>query len=199
MQDNTAKSNAIFDVTQHGASGSSRNALGSVARGEVGLKLDAAVDFKNGDGIKIEHAGTACALKGMACPLGPKPVVIVEGSLGSTTYTYQLAVINERGGVGPAGPAVTITDGPSVVSTRLYNLIRWEAIPAASGYALYRNNRLLLVLSGLTPLRVYKSGRFSRYRDFEPYSLRFGSIRVFHDPTEKSYLRHWFVRAALRA
>lgn len=159
VQDNTAKSNAIFDVTQHGASGSSRNALGSVARGEVGLKLDAAVDFKNGDGIKIEHAGTACALKGMACPLGPKPVVIVEGSLGSTTYTYQLAVIDERGGVGPAGPAVTITDGPSVVSTRLYNLIRWEAIPAASGYALYRNNRLLLVLSGLTPEGYYEPPR----------------------------------------
>jgi len=159
LQDNTAKSNVIFDVTQHGASGSNRNTLGSIARGGVGLKLDAAVDFKNGEGIKIEHAGTACALKGMACPIGPKPVVIVAGSRGSTTYTYQLAVIDERGGVGPAGPAVAITDGPSVVSTRLYNLIRWEAIPAASGYALYRNNRLLLVLSGLTPEGYYEPPR----------------------------------------
>jgi hypothetical protein len=158
-QENAAQSNAIFDVTRHGASGSNRNTLGSVARGEMRLKLDAALDFKNGEGIKIEHAGTGCALKGMDCPIGPKPAVIVEGSPGKTTYTYQLAVIDERGGVGPAGPVVTITDGPSAVNTRSYNLIRWQAIPAASGYALYRNNRLLLVLSGLTPEGYYDPPR----------------------------------------
>ena len=159
-QDYAARSTTIFDVKRHGASGSSRNTLGSIARGGSRLRVDAPIDFKNGEGIKLEHAGPGCSLKGLlGCPIGPKPVVTAKGPQGSATYTYQLAVIDEHGGMGPASPAVTVTNGPSVVSTRLYNLIRWEPIPAASGYALYRNSRLLLVLSGLTPEGYYEPPR----------------------------------------
>ena len=154
MQENVA--HAIFNVTHYGASGSDQSSLGSVARAETTLKLDTPLDFKQGEGIKIEHAGTPCALQNALCQIGPRLVVTRQGSAGSTTYSYQLAVIDEGGGVGPAGPAATITNGPSLLSAHSYNVIRWEAIPAACGYALYRNNQLLLVLSGLTPEGYYQ-------------------------------------------
>lgn len=153
-----AKSSMIFDVTQHGASGSDRNALGSIVEGESWLKLNEHDDFKNGQGIKIEHAGKACGL-GAGCPTAPKPIVAVQGAPGSTPYTYQLAIIDEGGGVGPAGPATTIDEGPNVLGARNFNLIRWEPNPAACGYALYRNSHILIVLSGLTPGGYYDPPR----------------------------------------
>lgn len=160
-----AKPSPVFNVKEFAASGSDQESLGSISGGETKLKLDVILDFKNGEGIKIEHAGTACLLKGRPCPIAPKPIVIVQGA-GATTYTYQLAVIDEGGGIGPAGPAVTITNGPSVLSTQLYNIVRWEPVREASGYALYRNDHLITVLSGLTPEGYYQPPRGPAFTSF---------------------------------
>ena len=90
-------------VTDYRASGSVRCFYGEIKSTEASIRLLDPADFKDGEGIKIEHAGLPCLLGGLPCPSGPSLTVKAEGSIGSTSYGYQLAVLDEQGGMGPPG------------------------------------------------------------------------------------------------
>jgi len=65
------------------------------------------------------------------------PTVTAAGTTGTTSWAYALALIDGQGGVTPASPATTITNGNATLSPTNYNAVTWPAVSAA-GIILYR-------------------------------------------------------------
>src|SRR5690348_9320597 len=64
---------AAIDVRSFKASGRSLATIGTMEALSARLTIATPLDFRNGEGIKIEHAGRPCMINGVECPAGPKP------------------------------------------------------------------------------------------------------------------------------
>jgi len=62
--------------------------------------------------------------------------VTPQGSAGSTTYSYRVSALNERGET-LACSAVQITNGNSTLDNTNYNHLTWDAVSGATAYRVY--------------------------------------------------------------
>jgi hypothetical protein len=105
-----------INVKDFGASGSTQTTTGSIISGQNVLTLQSALDFENGQGISIHHAGP---IPSIVTPSAP--TVTVSGNTGSTTYQYQVAAVNKNGGVSIASAVTQITNGNNALSLGVSN------------------------------------------------------------------------------
>ena len=133
-------------VTAYGASGSAQNTTGSISASSNNLALAAAVDFANGQGIRINHAGAAFSLNQPTSCSGT-----ARGTTGSTTYQYKVASLDAAGGVGAATSSFSVANGNAVLAFPNYIKIVCTAPTgtAPAGYAVYRYNGSIYTLVGI--------------------------------------------------
>ncbi len=119
-------------------SGSAQNTTGTISGSSI--TLAAALDFVNGQGIAVEHAGPAYSA---SAPSGL--TVTPTGGTGSTTYTYQIAGVDANGGIGAALSAVSTATGYATLGTVLTatraitcNHVTWTNGAGNVGYAVWR-------------------------------------------------------------
>jgi hypothetical protein len=117
-----------------GTSGSAQSTTGTISASSTALTLASALDFKNGQGIRINHAGTA---SGLVAATGLTVTAI--GTTGSTTYGYTIMPFTAAGGYGPDCPGVGIGNGNATLSATNFNALSWTAVSGAVGYAVYGN------------------------------------------------------------
>lgn len=122
---------ALFAATTN-VSGSAQTTTGTISAASTSLTLAAALDFRNGQGIRVNHAGTST---GIGVPSGL--TVTPTGAAGATTYTYTVAPFTATGGYGPAITAVATATGNATLSSTNYNALSWAAASGAVGYAVY--------------------------------------------------------------
>lgn len=113
-------------------SGSAASTTGTISAAGTTLAVASALDFKNSQGIRVNHAGTA---NGLGAPSGL--TVTPTGTAGSTTYTYTVAPFTATGGYGAAITAVATTTGNATLSATNFNALSWTAASGAAGYAVY--------------------------------------------------------------
>jgi len=65
------------------------------------------------------------------------PTVTAEGTTGSTSWAYAIALLDGKGGITAASPATTITNGNATLSGSAYNSITFPIVNTA-GVAIYR-------------------------------------------------------------
>jgi len=123
-------SNFAFISAKDYASGSTASTTGTINATSNSLALASALDFKNGQGIRINHAGTA---SGVSTPTSPSAVAV--GTAGATTYTYQVVALSATGGYSAPTATFTVTNGNATLSQTNYNRISWTG--AATGFAIY--------------------------------------------------------------
>jgi hypothetical protein len=126
------------------ASGSNQSTTANCVSGNTTLTLTAAIDFAIGQGISLEHCGAAFT----GSPPTSVSVAVTggmhQGPAGSTTYAYQVACVDNSGGVGAATSPATTTIGFSslavvTLASRVvsYNRVLWTAGAGCSGYAVW--------------------------------------------------------------
>jgi hypothetical protein len=137
-----------FNVPAAATSGSGSNTTGTIAAASPILTVAAAVDFANGQGIRVNHAGAAFTLNP---PTAAR--VTPTGTTGTTVYAYTIASLNATGGVGQSIGNVTTAAGNARLSTTNYNVIKWTAATgtAPAAYAVYGNQAGTLALIGIVP------------------------------------------------
>ncbi len=98
-------------AASYGASGSSEATTGSMQAGSRVLQLTDARDFAEGQGIAIWGAGPAFSA-------GPVTGATAQqhGTTGTTTYSYQVAPIDDAGGIG-VPVTVSVTNANAVLTT----------------------------------------------------------------------------------
>jgi hypothetical protein len=111
-------------------SGSAASTTGTISASSTALTLASALDFKNGQGIRINHAGTA---SGLATPTGL--TVTPNGTPGSTSYSYAIQAFTATGGTGSNTSAAAT--GNATLSATNFNALSWTAVAGAAGYAVY--------------------------------------------------------------
>lgn len=121
-----------------GASGSANTTTGSILTTQATLNLVSVLDFKNGEGIIVNHAGATFATN------PPTGLIITQAGTPGTTHTaYQIASFDCSGGVGIAIAPVTTTTGPAAFSNTDYNILNWSypiSGPTPCGFAIYRDD-----------------------------------------------------------
>jgi hypothetical protein len=142
----------ISALSAANVSGSAQGTTGSISASSPNLFTVSALDFKNGQGIRINHAGTA---SGLTAPTGL--TVTPTGTTGATTYGYTVVAFTAAGGYGPAASGVGTASGNATLSATNYNALAWSAVSGAVGYAVYTNGSggatpftLLAFVSGTT-------------------------------------------------
>lgn len=133
------------NVKKYGASGSAQTTTGTISAGSQTLTLTSAIDFKNGQGIAIAHAGAACTL-----PTPSAPTVTQTGATGSDTQQYQIVALDGLGGCSAASSPTVITTGYSSLSSTNYNTVSWNAVPGAVAYAVYGRHAANIALLAIT-------------------------------------------------
>jgi hypothetical protein len=115
-------------------SGSGQNTTGTVAASSAALTLASAIDFLNGQGIRVDHAGAAFT-KGAPSALTITPT----GTTGSTTRYYSIASVDTAGGIGAAITVVSTTTSNATLTYQNYNALSWTAGSGSpNGYAVYK-------------------------------------------------------------
>jgi hypothetical protein len=122
----------IVSVAAYNASGSATVTNGSMTNGSNVLAIVGPNDFANGQGIIVYGAGmpTAAPPTNLA--------VVPQGTPGTTTYSYQIASV-QNGGFGPAISAVSTATGAATLSNTNYNAITWNTGAGAQSYAVWRS------------------------------------------------------------
>jgi parallel beta-helix repeat protein len=123
---------SLTSVKEYGASGSAETTTGTTVAGGTSLSLAAALDFENGQGITIHHAGAACTLS-----IPSAPTVTQNGTTGSTEYYYKVAALDGNGGCSAASDGTTITDGNETLGSTNYVTVSWTAVTDAAAYGVY--------------------------------------------------------------
>jgi hypothetical protein len=144
------------DVMAYGASGSLQTTTtsGSFTSGSTSLPITSALDFVNGQGVRIVGAGSASVL---TVPTGV--AVTPEGTAGSTTYTYQVSCVDAKWGVTAASSAASTTTGNATLTYGNFNQIGWTADAGCVYYAVWRTTPAAQ-FEGITPnLFWYDYGR----------------------------------------
>jgi hypothetical protein len=136
------------------ASGSAQNTTGTISATSTNLVLTSQIDFVNGEGIRVNHAGTAFSLTAPS-----SPSVTVHGTAGSTTYHYELSCLDAAGGVGSATASFDTTTGNATLGITNYNVISWTNSGSCAGIAIYR-----LISSTYTLIGVAANG--TTFSDF---------------------------------
>lgn len=121
-----------INVKNYGASGSGQTTTGTINSGSNQLTLSSAIDFVNGQGIIINHAGATCTL---STPTAP--TITATGTIGTTAYQYQIVAMDANGGFTAASTVTSITNGNATLSITNYNAISWSTVTNASAYAVY--------------------------------------------------------------
>jgi hypothetical protein len=132
-----------------GASGSPLATTGTIAAGSNVLSLTSPLDFRDGQGIWLPHAGPSCAL-----PIPPAPTVTIGGGpSGTSSYGYVIVALDGAGGVSATSPTGLITTGPAtlgglnddgggegqlIYQARLLAISVTPVPGADGGYAVYR-------------------------------------------------------------
>ncbi|HTI83826.1 MAG TPA: hypothetical protein VL614_25525 [Acetobacteraceae bacterium] len=98
-------------AASYGASGSSQATTGSVQAGSRVVQLTDALDFVEGQGIAIWGAGPAFSAGPITGATAQQ-----QGTTGTTTYSYQIAPIDDAGGIGDP-VTVSVTNGNAVLTT----------------------------------------------------------------------------------
>lgn len=136
-----------INVKAFGASGSTQTTTGDITAGSAVLTLASAIDFKNGQGITVNHAGAACTL---ATP--GAPTVTPTGTAGTTAYEYQIVALDGNGGCTAASAAGATSTGNATLDATNYNALSWTAVTDAVAYAVYGRvsgtMQLLAIVSG---------------------------------------------------
>lgn len=125
-------------------SGSAQSTTANCASGNTTVALAGAIDFANGQGISLEHCGATFS---GAVPTGlavASTGATFQGPAGATTYSYQVACVDDAGGVGAATTPVTIANGAATLGaisqtsqTLAYNKVSWTTTCPA--VAVWRN------------------------------------------------------------
>jgi Pectate lyase superfamily protein len=139
---------SIFVLPAATTSGSGSNTTGTISASSPTLSLAVAIDFANGQGIRINHAGAAFALNPPTAAS-----VTPTGTMGSTTYTYTIASLSATGGVGQSIANVSTSTGNASLSATNYNALSWTGATgtAPAAYAIYGNQAGSLALIGIVP------------------------------------------------
>ena len=174
----------VADPLAYGMSASNANTTGSISASSAVLTLAAALDFQNGQGIRINHAGAAFTL---GAPTSP--TATAEGATGSTTYQYKLASIDAAGGVGAATASFQVTNGPATLSFLNYVAISATAPTgtAPAGYAVYRN------VSGTYTLVGFINSSTPTFNDFGYGVSHVGAPDYVPTTAPASALADWLV------
>lgn len=115
-------------------SGSNQNTTGNCIASNTAITLLAAKDFVNGQGISLEHCGatfTGAAPTGLTIA---STGATFQGPAGSTTYYYDIACVDDSGGVGVAVAEAHITNGAATLGavvqsstpTLAWNTVSWS-------------------------------------------------------------------------
>ena len=104
--------NPWFDITRYGGVASSQSTTGSITTGTSTLTLAAAQDFANGQGIVVYGAGSATVLGTPGTPVVTPLGAVVNGA---TTYNYQVACEDYKGGLTAASATGSTTVGPAAL------------------------------------------------------------------------------------
>ena len=104
--------NPWFDITRYGGVASSQSTTGSITTGTAALTLAAAQDFANGQGIVVYGAGSATVLGTPGTPVVTPLGAVVNGA---TTYNYQVACEDYKGGLTAASATGSTTVGPAAL------------------------------------------------------------------------------------
>jgi len=108
--------------------------------------LAGAIDFINGQGIRINHAGASFTLNPPTAG-----TVTPTGTPGGTAYAYTIASLNATGGVGQSITNITTATGNASLSATNFNHIAWTASSGgATAYAVYGRTAGSLTLLGIT-------------------------------------------------
>ena len=76
--------------------------------------------------------------RGLATTGPAAPHILVNGSLGTATYSYVITASAVGGQIGTASPAGTITNGNSSLDRHNFNAVTWPALAGAVNYNIYR-------------------------------------------------------------
>jgi len=146
-----------INAKDFGASGSNTATTGTINAGSAALTLAAAIDFANGQGIRVNHAGAAYALNS---PTGLG--VVNAGTPGSTTYTYTVSCFDSNGGIGAALSTAATATGNATLSLTNYNTVSWTAPSgtAPAGCAVWGN------IAGALSLRAVLPGTVVAWNDY---------------------------------
>lgn len=134
----------------YGAAGSGSSTTGSISATSPTLTLAAAIDFINGQGIRINHAGTAFS--------GTQPsalTVTPTGTTGSTSYAYTIACLGLNGGIGQSIANITTATGNATLSATNFNSLSWSAGSGCAAYAVYGNLTGSLAVIGITTGTIF--------------------------------------------
>jgi len=126
-------STGSFESISFNAGGSGQTTTGTISASSTSLAIASALDFINGEGVRVNHAGPAFL------PGAPSSLVVTPtGTAGATTYVYTIASLDAIGGVGIAIGNITTTTGNATLSSTNYNALTWTAGSGSPwGYAVY--------------------------------------------------------------
>lgn len=173
-------------VADFGASGSAQNTTGTISAISTSLALTSALDFVNGQGIRVNHAGAAFTI--------PQPTgctATFHGTAGSTTYQYKVASLDAAGGVGAATALFSVASANATLGTNPlnYNSISCTAAAGASAYAIYKNISGTYTLIGVQNANTFGS----TFNDYGQGIGQLGAPDFLPSTAQASSLADWLV------
>lgn len=97
----------------------------------------------------------------VATATSPQPTVSVQGTPGTTSYSYQVVATMTTGEVLAGGAVGSTTTGNATLGLVNYNALTWPAVTGAASYAVYRTlggPTTGLIASGVTSLLLDDTG-----------------------------------------
>jgi hypothetical protein len=127
-----------------GASGSAANTTATCAASSASVTLASAQDFVDTQGIALEHCGATFTGAAPTALAVASTGLLSQGPAGSTTYAYEIACVDDNGGVGAAVGPVSISNGAATLGaisqtgrTIAFNYVSWTT--TCPGIAVWRN------------------------------------------------------------
>ncbi len=146
----------------YGASGSDQTTTGTISASSTSLTLADALDFKNGQGVLVLHAGTTVTLA------APANLAVAQfDQTGAKTVSYKVAAVDQYGGIGPVS-TVTTTTSPTFLNDNDRNDVTWDAVTGAYAYIVYADygSGYIYIGGGSDGLVFYDKGLIADDRPF---------------------------------
>ncbi|HZC45691.1 MAG TPA: hypothetical protein VE243_04400, partial [Candidatus Acidoferrum sp.] len=157
--------NGVKNVRAFGATGSLATASATTVAGNATVTVNSIGDFKNGQWIKIDHAGAASnanpatgltvvpnsyglnpnptsditktAAVGGGCQVDSASTNPAHNTACNVSYTYQIVGVSQGGGWSAPTAAVSISAGPATLSTNNNLLVSWTGAANDIAYLIY--------------------------------------------------------------